>query len=558
LTKQKLIMSLKSLLDRRQPSSVKVTLTLAAIFFVFMLVFSLNRYYSFYSSYDQGLFDQLFWNSLHGHFFQGSLSSGQSSAVIYDGQINKVSYYHLGQHFVLDFLLWLPVYALFPCGATLVVLQVTLITAAGIVLYALARHYLPPSIAVLITASFYGALAVMGPTFGNFYEYCQIPLFVFSLLLALEKRRWWLFWLFVALTLGIREDTGFIIFGIGVYLILSRRYLHLGLALCLLSFSYIAIVTNGIMPLFSNDNSRLYLNTFFRQYVKENNPSTLQLLWGIISHPKEVVLSLFTPFYTRVEYFLLQWLPLAFIPAISPSAWTLVSFPLLELLLQKSIKALAINIRYALSIVPVLFYGAILWWSQHKERFNLGFRRFWIGCIVLSFLLTVVSCSQGAFYFLIPDFGRHALYVSLNRQWEHVGHIRELMNFIPSQASVSATPFLIPHLSNRREIIELANDHLTSLMLRNERGEEIEVEYILADLWHLQRYQVVFKPERQRLQALVSLIDQLLAQGKYGIVGVQDGVVLLHKATASKSQAMIDWLKLRSELRQISPASNRM
>jgi hypothetical protein len=42
----------------------------------------LHRFYSFYASYDQALFDQLFWNTIHGHWFQGSLSSGQSSAYI--------------------------------------------------------------------------------------------------------------------------------------------------------------------------------------------------------------------------------------------------------------------------------------------------------------------------------------------------------------------------------------------------------------------------------------------------------------------------------------------
>jgi len=439
------------------------------------------------------------------------------------------------------------VYALFPYSATLVVLQVTLISLAGIVLYALARHYLSPHIAVLITASFYGSMAVMGPTFGNFYEHCQIPLFVFSLLLALEKRKWQLFWLFVALTLGVREDTGLITFSIGIYLIVNHR-LRIGLALCLLSFSYITIVTNAIMPLFSNDNSHLYLKSFFSQYVQGNNPSTLQLLWGIISHPKELAVSLFTPFSQRIEYFLLQWLPLAFIPAISPSSWILTSFPLLELLLQKSVKALAINIRYALSVVPGLFYGSILWWSQHQQRFKLSVRRFWIGCITLSILLAVLTSGQGNFYFLIPDFGRTALYVSLDRQWEHAKSIQALVKFIPPQASVSATAFLIPHLSSRREIIELANEQLPSLMLQNDQGKAMEVEYILADLWHLQRYQVVMQRERKKLQVLVPLIEKLIAQGKYGILGIQDGVVLLHKGAVSKPQAMTNWLRLCSEL----------
>lgn len=361
---QKLVLSLNSLVKNKRVSQ-RIIFTVVISFFTFMLFSSLNRYYSFYASYDQGLFNQLFWNNLHGNFFQGSLSSGQSNAVINHGQVTKTSYSHLGQHFVLDFLLWLPIYALFPHAVTLVILQTALITLAGIVLFALARHYLSLSISILITASFYGSMAVMGPTFGNFYEHCQIPLFIFSLLLALEKRRWQLFWLFVALTLGIREDTGLITFGIGIYLITNRR-LRLGLALCLLSFSYITVVTNVIMPMFSNDSSQLYLRTFYSQYVRENNPSTLQLLWGVISHPQELIISLFTPFSKRIEYFLLQWLPLAFFPAISPSAWTLISFPLLELLLHNNSKALALNIRYALAIVPGIFYGAILWWSQHQ------------------------------------------------------------------------------------------------------------------------------------------------------------------------------------------------
>ncbi len=517
-----------------------------------MVFFSLNRYYSFYSSYDQGLFNQLFWNSLHGHLFQGSLSSGQSSAVLNDGQIVTASYYHLGQHFVLDFLLWLPIYALFPHSATLVILQTTLITAAGIVLFALSRHYLPFSIAVLIIASFYGSIAVMAPSFGNFYEACQIPLFVFSLLLALAKRRWRLFWFFVALTLGIREDTGLIIFSIGVYLILIRRYFRLGLALCLLSFSYIALVTNVLMPLFSNDSSRLYVKSYFNQYaqyVQGDAPTTLQLLWSIISHPKELAVSLLFPFDRRVEYFLLQWLPLAFVSVLSPATWVLTAFPLLELLLQRSDKALSINIRYALNVVPGLFYGAILWWSSHQHQFKPRFRRFWRGCIALSILIAITTNGQGAFYFLIPDFGQPKLYISLSRQWEHASHIQALINLIPPQASVSATAFLIPHLSGRREIIELANERLPSLMIRNDKGEITSVHYILADLWHLQRYQAVRKPDRQRLQALVPLIDTLIAQQKYGILDVQDKVVLLQKATTSSPQAQTDWLKLRSELK---------
>lgn len=553
--KVKVTVLLRNLSYSKKTSGLLKALGLAAIFFTLILVSSLHRYYSFYASYDQGLFNQLFWNSIHGHLFQGSLSSGQSSAVSFDGQVHTVFYYHLGQHFVPDFLLWLPIYKLFPSAATLVVIQVTLITAAGLVLYALARHYLQPSIAVAIAASFYGAYAVIGPTLGNFYEHCQIPLFVFSLLLALEKRIWWIFWLFVALTVGIREDTGIILFGIGVYLALGRRYVQLGLALCLLSFSYVTLVTNAIMPLFSKDNSRLYLATFFSQYVQGKEPTTLELLWGILSHPKELIGSVLTPVDKRVYYLFGQWLPLAFVPAVSTPAWIMAGFPLLELFLQqKRESALAITIRYALSVVPGLFYGTILWWSQHSEKFNRRFRQFWIGCITLSIILAMVSNPNRPFFFLFPDSYRPWVYVSLGRQWEHVQHIQSLISSIKPEASVSATTYLLPQLSSRREIVRLP-----ALQIKNDCGEIVDIDYALADLWQLQQYQPAFKGDHQLLhQQLIPLIDRIVGEGKYGIQDVQDGVVLLQKGVASKPQAMLSWLQLRGVLdsTQVKPNSN--
>jgi uncharacterized membrane protein len=78
--------------------------------------------------------------------------------------------------------------------------QVALIAAAAIVLYFLGRHYLSVPLSVMIVASYYGANCVIGPTLGNFYEHWQIPLFIFSLLLALEKQRWPLFCLLAVLT----------------------------------------------------------------------------------------------------------------------------------------------------------------------------------------------------------------------------------------------------------------------------------------------------------------------------------------------------------------------
>ncbi|HBY77500.1 MAG TPA: hypothetical protein DEG47_11000, partial [Cyanobacteria bacterium UBA11148] len=109
----------------------KVAIAAGLIFFILTLILSLHRHYTFYSSYDQGIFNQVFWNGLHGRFFESSLSSQLSTNVVHQGEVPEVYYHRLGQHFTPALLLWLPLYALFPSPATLSVLQVTLVTAAG-------------------------------------------------------------------------------------------------------------------------------------------------------------------------------------------------------------------------------------------------------------------------------------------------------------------------------------------------------------------------------------------------------------------------------------------
>ncbi|GAB1545077.1 hypothetical protein NUACC21_77530 [Scytonema sp. NUACC21] len=546
LSKLKKKLRLTPDLDLGTQSDISLVLPLAAVFFVLCLLFTLHRYYSFYASFDQGIFNQVFWNNLHGRFFQSSLSSSLSTNVVHSGEVPAVYYHRLGQHFTPALLLWLPIYALFPSPATLTVLQVTLITAAGIVLYVLARQYLEPPIAVMISASYYAANAVIGPTLSNFHDISQIPLFVFGLLLAMEKRWWRLFWLLAIFILAVREDSGVGLFGVGVYMILSKRFPRAGLAVCTLSFGYMLVLTNAIMPLFSEDISRRFMLERFGQYADGNEASTLDIIWGMIRNPWRLIVEFVTPVDRTIRYLLGQWLPLAFVPAVAPASWMIAGFPLLKLFLGKGESVLAITIRYALTVVPGLFYGAILWWSQHRQSFKPSFRRFWVGCICVSLLLSFTSNPNRTFYFVIPDSVKPWVYVSLPQQWHHVSQFRPLLSEIPANASVSATTYLVPHLSSRREILRLP-----ALQLRNDAREVIKVDYAIADLWQLQQYQPAFKSDRNLLREVVALIDQLTGNREYGIIGFRDGVILLKKAAVSDTQATEAWLSFRQQLQPI-------
>lgn len=535
----------KSSLSR---SPARWVIIAAALFWLICCGLVLQRYYNFYPTYvsfDQGIFNQVFWNNLHGRWFESSLSSTESSLVM-QGDVPDVSYRRLGQHFTPALLLWLPFYALFPSPAGLSVLQVTLVTIAGLVLYGLARYHHPPLLSAWIAISFYAATAVISPTVANFHDISQIPLFIFGLLWAIEKRQVWIVAVLAILTLLVREDSGVVLFGVGFYFAVQRPHRWLGIGLCLTSLLYMLLLTNLIMPLFSADISERFMIEQFGQFVETEEATTLQVLWGILSNPIRLIRELLTPLNQTLRYLLGQWLPLAFIPVISPQAWLLAGFPTLKILIQREvITSLSLHLRYAMTLVPGLFYGVILWWTHHPDLFQRRrFRRFWAICIVLSLFFTITSNPNRVLSFLIPDSFQPWVYVSPFRQAQHSQAIRSLLAQIPADTSVTATDHIVSHLSGRREVLRFP-----MLRLRNDADQVIRVEYAIADLWYLEQYQSAFDDYRKSLIQTADRVNDLLTK-QYGLIDFQDGVVLLKRRSAADPNAFAAW---SAYLQQLAP-----
>ncbi|MGF1590961.1 MAG: DUF2079 domain-containing protein [Pleurocapsa sp.] len=364
----------------------------------------------------------------------------------------------------------------------------------------------------------------------------------------MEKRCWWLFTILAICVLAVREDSGITLFGIGVYLILSRRYPRLGLAVCLGSLLYVLAVTNVVMPLFSDDIAKRFMLENFGQYAEGDRASTLEIIAKMITSPGLLLREIFTPFFGTFKYLLGQWLPLAFIPVVAPAAWIISIFPLLKLFLSQGDLVLNISIRYAMSVTPGLFYGSILWWAGQglgefdqaialcqPRKLRPKFRRFWIFCICLSTFFTITSNPSDTLYFLIPTAIKPFVQVLAPQQWQHTEKIQALLAKIPEDASVSATTWIIPHLSGRREIIRLPG-----LQIKNDRQEINQVDYIIADLWHNERYQAVLTDLRHNLNITAKSIDLALAS-HYGMSDFNQGIVLLQKEVPSNPQALNEW-----------------
>lgn len=531
----------------RTLTAARIVAVAALLFAAIGLAIQFWRQLSLTASYDQGIFTQVLWNSLRGHPFESTLSSQLSTNVIHGGQPPALGYQRLGQHFTPLLLLWAPLVGWLGSGA-LGVIQVLLVTAAGLVLHRLARQWLPPGPAALICVSFFAANAVIGPAWGNFTDLSQLPLLVFLLLLGLETRRPCLIAVAALLIPLVREDTGVVLMGVSLWLLVRHRQRWpLATALLLWGGASVLLAMNVWMPQFSDDNARRFMVENFGHYIEgRDQASSLEVLRSALSQPLILLRELVSPPDQTLRYALGLTLPLMLVPLVSIDAWLLIALPLLGLLLARgSNNPLSINIRYTYLVVPGLYAGAALWWQRHLALFQARrLRQVWIGCMALSLIFTLTSNPNRSLSWLVPDSVTPWVHVGPQESWRRAQQARQLLAIIPTDAAVAASTQLVPPLA-RREVLVRFPQSITYL---DRQGRTQPVEWVAVDLERLRRYAPAFNEDGEVLRRCRERLQEMASA--YGIRAIQDGVVVLQRGAQDRPGS-------RMGLEQLLKASDR-
>ena len=480
------------------------------------------------ASYDQGIFQQVLWNSFHGHPFESTLSSQLSASVGQGGELPSVDYERLGQHFTPTLLLWAPLLGLIG-GAALPLIQVGLITAAGLVLHRLACRQLPERTANWIGYGYFAGNALIGPTLGNFTDLCQLPLAVFALMLGVLERRRWLIATSALLIPLIREDTGVLLVAVGLWVLIRHRgRWPLALILIIWGGGWVLICTNLMMPLFSDDNAKRFMVENFGQYLgasASEGSSSLGVAQRIISQPLLLLQELIEPPGQTLLYLLGHALPFLFVPLLSLDTVLLAGPCLLGLFLaQGANDPLSITIRYTLLVVPGFALGSVFWWQRRRDPIpGRRTRLIWGSCLALSLLLTISSNPHRSLSFAIPDSIHPWIYSSPQQQWRHGIEARSALAVIPPEATAAANTPLVPLLARREVLVRFP---FTTDYLDRDRNAH-PVDWVAVDLDLLERYGVAFRGDwRQLRNSRRWLSDH---RESYAVQALNDGVVVLER-----------------------------
>lgn len=413
-------------------NSKKILWGMILAYILFFGAFTAVRHYQFQTqAWDMGIFDQLFWNTIHGNFMEGTLEEISS---------------HFGIHFSPTLLLLVPGYTLFPSPYYLLLMQTIAMALGAWPLYLIAKKKIEDPLPLIIAGTY---LLYPSLHWVNIFDFHEIAFFI-PLALAgfyfLEERKILPASIFLALAAGTKEDAILMVFFIGLY-ILIRAFLQkdglqkiAGSFIALTAIVLFFITIKIIMPAFGGGLLRL-------DRYQELGGTLSEIIINSTTNPMLPISILFQT--EKIIYASWLFLPVALLPLFSWPSLILLLPGILENALTNNKFQFSGLYQYDAILIPGIFIGMIFGIEFLLKKIP-GDNKGIIGRIVLAasligFLLrSPISPLSFPINLFMPSQNRDA--------------VIEVLSKIPDNASVTAPANIVPHLSRREKIYILGNE----------------------------------------------------------------------------------------------------
>jgi uncharacterized membrane protein len=391
----------------------------------------------------------------------------------------------------------------------LLVVQAVCVGAASIPLARIAQRRIGHP------AAAFGALAVyvLYPTIGSVatYEFHPSALALLPLSLALDafdRRELRAGIVALVAAAACREDVALVCALTGLSLAVRREHRRAGLAV----FAFFALWFLGylfvIAPRYLPRHGSLQL------HYGHLGGSPLDIVKNLLAHPLATLSALATP--VRVLYVPRLLVPVAFLAVLRPRWLLPIAAPVAINLLSQFPTAVQIHSHYTTLVVPFVIVAAIHGFAHvmvtggpHGDRWGL----------VAAALVAAGSLHMQRRAGVLPE---------LSRRYDPRAYIADartpsldlVRSLIPSDASVAAPDYLLPHIAERRRIFRYPSER--------------RPEYIVLSLEHRRRYQGtqdLWRNDEER-----SAREALLWR-RYGVWTVVGDFIVLRKGWPARTHA---------------------
>jgi uncharacterized membrane protein len=425
------------------------------LYILFFIFLCLKKYYNFgYNVYDLAIFNQTFFNTLHGQWFQETVN------------INN----YLADHFSPIIIFLLPIYYFWQAPEMLLILQSVIIGLSAWPLYLIAQVVLKDKSYSLLVALFWFFNPFVQTA--NLYEFHLLSLAVFFVLWVFyfyQQNNFKLFLLFFVLSLLVREDISLILLGFFPLTILDRKLLIWKITSIFLPLIYF-FISLKVIGHFSSGGYK-----FFAYYGWLGGHDFFSIIWSWLTHPWPLLLHILYlgNFFSLVVILM----PFLFLPLLKPKYLWLSLLPFLQIALtMQRFNFVAYSLYYNMAFMPGLFLTLIFALKKISQQEN-----FWLSKLVkhnrLFFCLVL-----GLTFFYFTIFLSPAPRV-LGKSYlrTDVDNKKAFLALIPQEATLASEATFLAPLSSRETIYALSYAYIGKAQFSFQNFVLPQVDFILVD-----------------------------------------------------------------------------
>lgn len=504
----------------------RVNVILCFLLIIYTTVFSsltILRHYAFNThAWDLGIFTQSLWTTLNanGFFYHTCELFINPSGSFF------------GVHFSPILFFVLPLYWISQTPETLLVFQSFILSLAAIPIYKLARENAGGRVVGLVFAIAY--LLYPPIHYVNCYEFhvqAFLPLFFAYTIYYGTKEKWSKYFLFVFLSLMCQEYVAQIMIFIGVYIgwkyrtsiihaIQMRNFSEkkiiipvVTIALSVVWYWFTIWQRNTFFPI-NPDTMEAFLGSGNFEILGAKNPLEVPLL--VILRPWNAIQALAFDGSIKLLHIVLIFVPLAFFSFKSPSTliptipWFFFS------LFSQCVYHHMLGSHYEIYTVSFIFAAAIFGLGKSLRKSpDFNSIKGQLKVIVVFNLISFVVVSP-----LLPIASVLPVNYAPAYIGEHEMSLNEVLNMIPSNASILTQNNLFPHVSHRVDAFVVPSPWINSpihdIVIDFINKTMDEVEYVLLD----------YESDPVGTALVLSLLE---AKPQFTLITSKNGTIFLYR-----------------------------
>lgn len=350
------------------------------------------------------------------------------------------------QHFEPILFFIVPIYWLIQKAGILMILQAAFVISGAIPIYMIIRDDLKSRLNALAVSFAY--LAFGGLQFGFAYGFHPImffpTLFLWTYYFYTHKKIK-LYFLFVLLSLFVKEEVAFIMMFWGFYLLIVKKEKLIGPLTMFSGLIWYFLCFNLIFPHFNREGFG-----YWGQYDQSAGKGVLGIIQFLLFKPAAFLNALITPSY-KIDTIMHTFGSFSFLPFIYPVSFIFIIPVLLEKLLSSDIAG-ASGAHYSAAITGVTVVAVIEslhFLFKRKLPQRIGSLKVFTGILIFYVALFANTIYGYRDFALSPFVNKYA------SSDENIALLSEVISKIPKEASISAQYQIAPHIQKPIEKIRV-------------------------------------------------------------------------------------------------------